>query len=135
MYGVPSVPTIEMEDAQKPPVQPVPASGEGDTVKLNDQALHGKGKKGEKGEKGEKGDGKISQEELEDAVEEIQGRFDAMGSSFNFGLHEHLESKSIVAQLRDRNTGEILKQFPSEEVLKLRAKLKDLVGLLFDEKV
>ena len=58
-----------------------------------------------------------------------------MGSSFRFGLHEDRETEVIVGQLRDKSTGEIVRQFPSEEVLKLREKLQDLVGLIFDEKV
>ena len=128
-YGVPATPSVELEDAQKAPVQPVPEASEGVSVKLDDRALRGKGEKGEQDKKD------ISQEEIEEAVEEIQDRFDSMGSSFKFGLYEHLETESIVGQLRDKDTGEVIKQFPSEEILKLRAKLQDLVGLLFDEKV
>ena len=126
-YGVPGIPAVEFEDGQKPAVQPVPENSEGTTVKLNDQALHSK-------DAGKEQEG-LSREDIQEAVEEIQGRFEAMGSSFRFGLHEHLETKSIVGQLRDKKTGEVIKQFPSEEVLKLREKLQDLVGLLFDEKV
>ena len=125
------VPTnVELEDANRPQVQPVPQGGATDTVKLNDQTLHGRTPKEEV-----KGQGKLSQKELEDAVREIQQRFQAMGSNFKFGLYSDLETKSIVAQLRDKKTDEIIKQFPAEEVLKLREKLQDLVGLLFDEKV
>ena len=126
-YGVPAVPVVEMEDAQKPAIQPVPESSEGTDVKMNDQALHGKTSR--------ETEGKISRSDIEEAVDEIQQRFETMGSSFRFGLHEHLKTKSIVGQLRDKSTGEVIKQFPSEEVLKLREKLQDLVGLLFDEKV
>jgi flagellar protein FlaG len=79
--------------------------------------------------------GKLSQKDLEDAVKEIQQRFASMGSNFTFGLYQDSETKSIVVQLRDKKTNEIVKQFPPEEVLKLREKLQDLIGLLFDEKV
>ena len=119
---------VELEDATRPQVQPVPQGGETDTVKLNDQTLHGRTPK-------EEANGRMTQNELEDAVREIQQRFQAMGSNFKFGLYSDLETKSIVAQLRDKKTDEVIKQFPAEEVLKLRAKLQDLVGLLFDEKV
>ncbi len=129
-YGSPVVSNVEMEDVQKPSVQPVPQNTEGTSAKLNDQALHGK-----KAGKEERQDGELTREDIEEAVEEIQGRFEAMGSSFRFGLHEHLETKSIVGQLRDKSTGEVVRQFPSEEVLKLREKLQDLIGLLFDEKI
>ncbi|MBU0909806.1 MAG: flagellar protein FlaG [Proteobacteria bacterium] len=125
------VPTnVEREDAVKPPVQPVPASSESDTVKLNNQTRQDKSAKEDLTSQG-----KLSQKELEDAVKEIHQRFQSMGSSFKFGLYEHQETHSIVAQLRDKKTDEVVKQFPSDEVLKLREKLQDLVGLLFDEKV
>lgn len=130
-YGVPAVSTVEMEDAQKPAVQPVPKSSDGATVSLNDQALHGK--KATKEEQEKKGE--LTREDIAEAIKEIQGRFEAMGSSFRFGLHEDRETESIVGQLRDKSTGEVVRQFPSEEVLKLREKLQDLIGLLFDEKV
>lgn len=130
-YGVPAVSTVEIEDAQKPSVQPVPKSSEGTTLNLNEQALHGK--KATKEEQGKKEE--LSREDIEEAVEEIQGRFETMGSSFKFGLYEHLETESIVGQLRDKSTGEVVRQFPAEEVLQLRAKLQDLIGLIFDEKV
>ena len=41
-YGTPAVSTVEMEDVQKPSVQPVSKSSDGATVNLNDQALHGR---------------------------------------------------------------------------------------------
>ncbi|MBU4263863.1 MAG: flagellar protein FlaG [Proteobacteria bacterium] len=121
---------VELEDAAKPPVQPVPASSENDTVKLNNQTRQDKSAKEDASSQG-----KLSQKELEDAVKEIHQRFQSMGSNFKFGLYEHQETKSIVAQLRDKKTDEVVKQFPSEEVLKLREKLQDLIGMLFDEKV
>ena len=130
------VPTnVEIEDAVKPPVQPVPVSSESDTVKLNNQTLHGKSTKEESSSQGKLSQGKLSQKDLEDAVKEIQQRFASIGSNFKFGLYTHRETKSIVAQLRDKQTDEIIKQFPPEEVLNLREKLQDLIGLLFDEKV
>jgi len=132
-YGSPVVSTVEMEDVQKPSVQPVPENTGGTSAKLNDQVLHGKG--AQVGKEGKEEKGELSREDIEEAVEEIQKRFEAMGSSFRFGLHEHLETRSIVGQLRDKSTGEVVKQFPSEEVLKLREKLQDLIGLLFDEKI
>ncbi|MFH1216584.1 MAG: flagellar protein FlaG [Pseudomonadota bacterium] len=129
VYGLPAVSTVEMEDATKPPVMPVPESSNGDTVKLNDQALHGKAGKEAKKQK------EMTEEDLKEAVQDINKRLDSIGSTFRFGLYNHLETKSIVSQLRDKRTNEVIKQFPSEEVLKLKEKLQDLIGILFDEKV
>ncbi len=121
--------TMESEQVDKPVIQPVPASSDAVTVNLNDQALH----RGNTGK--EKLNEEISREEIEEAVEEIQERFETMGSHFKFGLFRHQESSSIVARLQDQKSGELIKQFPSEEVLKLREQLEGLIGILFDKKV
>ncbi|MBI5559003.1 MAG: flagellar protein FlaG [Deltaproteobacteria bacterium] len=130
VYGAPPVSAVELEDAQKPSVPPVQEGSEAVTVKLNDRALHGKGEKEEQQKKGE-----LTKEDIEEAVKDIDKRLASMGSAFRFGYFSHLETKSIVGQLRDKKTDKVIKQFPSEEVLKLREKLQDLIGLLFDEKV
>lgn len=134
-YGVPAAPTAELEAPQKPSITPVPESSEGVTVNLNEQALRNKKQQAKQNGKEEKSQNEQNRENLEEAVKEIQERFETMGSAFRFGLHKDLDSESIVGQLRDKDTDEIIKQFPSEEILKLRAKLQDLIGLLFDEKV
>ena len=43
-------------------------------------------------------------------------------------------SKRIVAQITDE-TNEVIKQIPSEEMLKIVTKIRQLYGLLFDRKV
>ena len=121
--------TMEHEQADRPVIQPVPESSEAITVDLNDQALHGRNSEKEQR------NGELSREEIEEAVKEIQERFETMGSHFKFGLYRHQESSSIVARLQDRQSGDLIKQFPSDEVLELREKLEDLIGILFDKKV
>jgi flagellar protein FlaG len=126
-YGVPVTSTVELEDATKPAVQPVQESTDGVSVKLNDQTQHSDTAQKEKS--------LMSSGEMEDAAKDIQQRFEAIGSSFRFGLFMDQKSETIVGQLRDKKTDEVVKQFPPEEVIKLRVQLKDLIGLIFDEKV
>jgi len=127
---------VEREDAVKPSVQPVFESSEGVTVKLKNKTQQRMASDDEsESEEKQAHEDQPSLKELRDAVEEIQERFQSMGSSFKFGLHRDNNSERIVAQLRDKKTDEVIKQFPSDEVLKLREKLKDLLGLIFDEKV
>ncbi len=128
-YGVPVTSTVELEDATKPAVKPVPESTDGVSVKLNDQTQtqHRDAAQEEKS--------LMSSGEMEDAAKDIQQRFEAIGSSFRFGLFMDQKSETIVGQLRDKKTDEVVKQFPPEEVIKLRVQLKDLIGLIFDEKV
>jgi len=126
--GVPVTPSpVEIEDANKPRVTPVPENSAGAEVKLSDRALHGQEERTAKEQQEQ------ARQDIEKAAKEIQDRFEAMGSSFRFGLYNDRKTDTIVGQLKDKDTGEVVKQFPSEEVLKLRAKLKELVGLLFDD--
>ncbi len=119
--GQPVVSVVEMEDKAKPQVSPVKKSGDSAQGSLDDQALHGREAQ------------KLSSEDLSTLAEEIQGRFDAMGAKLGFSVHEGTED--IVMEVTERESGELIRQIPSEEILALREKLNELVGLLFDKKV
>jgi flagellar protein FlaG len=122
-----SVPVVEQEDRVKPQIQPVvKADTDSGKVKLNDQALHGRGK--------EEQAKKMSREEIEKVMAVVQERLDAIGSNLKLGLREYEETNDIVVQVKDRKSDEVVKQFPSEELLKLQAKLNDLIGVLLDKK-
>jgi uncharacterized FlaG/YvyC family protein len=143
-YAVPLASTVEMEDAHKPPVQPVPEDGETDTVDLDDKALHGKKQGGGNKEKGEReeledleDDNKqdvFSREELEKAVEEIQKHFQSIASAFTIVLYmdDHSEYR---AELKNMKTNEVIRQITAGEIIRLRKKILDMTGLLFDKKV
>ena len=120
-----AVPVVEQEDRVKPQVQPVKEGTDSGKVALNDQALHGRGK--------EKQAKAMSREEIEKVMAVVQQRLDAIGSNLKLGLREYEETNDIVVQVKDRNSDELVKQFPSEELLKLQAKLNDLIGVLLDE--
>ena len=123
-YAAPAVSSVEIEDAKKPQVTPVVDAKEGVSTRLDDEALHGKQKPGAE---------ELSPEDMEEAIAEMQSRMDSMGSKLKFGLHQHEKTEGIVIQITDKTNGDLIKQFPSEEVLQLQEKLNDLVGLLFDK--
>jgi len=121
-----SVPVVEQEDRAKPQIQPVKkAETDAGKVNLDDQALHGRGK--------EQQVKKMSREEIEKVMEAVQQRLDEIGGNLTLGLKEYEETHDIVVQVKDKKSDKVVKQFPSEELLKLQAKLNDLVGLLLDE--
>ncbi len=128
-YGVtPAVSSVEIADDQKSQIEPVAKTTDSVSVRLDNEALHGKQKSGTEGQS-------FLQEDLEDAIDEIQTRMDSIGSKLNFGLHQHEKDGGIVVQITDKANGELIKQFPSEEVLQLQEKLNDLIGLLFDKQI
>lgn len=120
--GVTTVmPAVVREDRVKPRVAPVQGSTDSTGAALGDKELHSKAQ------------GKpVDAKEVAKAVEEMQRRLDALGNTkLNFRVVENPEE--LVVQVTDRTSGELVRQFPSEEALKLRVKLQELTGLLFDE--
>ena len=120
---------VEIEDANKPAVEPVQPSMDTGATKLDNRARPGE----EAGSA--KSDNQLDREEMEKVIDEVQKRMDAIGSKLRFGLHEHQDVPELVVQITDKDSGELVKQFPAEEVIQIRAKLNDLIGLLFDKQV
>lgn len=120
-----AVPVVEKEDRTRSQVQPVKGDTDSGKVALNDQALHGRGKEGQAK--------KMSSEDLEKVMAEVQKRLDSIGGNLRLGLQQYRETNDIVVQVRDKNSDKVVKQFPSEELLKLQEKLNDLIGVLLDE--
>ncbi len=71
----------------------------------------------------------LSNADLEAIVEEIQSNLDFMNTKIAFKVDK--KSEEMVVEVMDKETGEVLKQIPPEEILKIRAAFKDLVrGML-----
>ena len=126
--GVPVTPSpVELEDATKPQVPPVPENSSATEVELSNRALH------DNEERTAKEQQEQARKDIEKAAKEIDDRFQALGTSFSFGLYNDRKADTIVGQLKDKETGKVVKQIPSEEVLKLREKIKELAGIIFED--
>ena len=80
------------------------------------------------------------EQNLHEAMQVLQTYFDVNNTKLNFSMHE--TSDRMVVKIIDPSSGEILKELPSEAVLKMAAnieKFQDNIskssGLLFDEMV
>lgn len=116
--SMPVAPAIVRQDKQKVAVTPVASSTEAEGSALDKKALSR--------------EGKLSQEQAVKYVQEVQARFDKMGTNLQFSIDN--SSEDVVVRITDKKSGELIRQFPSEEILQLRTKLNDLVGMLFDGK-
>ena len=127
-YGVPVVPTVSVEDRVKPQVVPVRDSSDSGKTALDEKALHGNTAAAQKKQKA------LSEEEMGRLAKEIQDRLDSIGGNLTLGLGTDDKTESIVARITEKQTGEVVRQIPSEDLLELKSKLEDLVGMLFDKK-
>jgi len=59
---------------------------------------------------------------------------DDLQTSLGFSIREEL-NHLVVIDIKDRETNEVIKQIPSEELLALKEKMDEFTGLLFDQSV
>ncbi len=118
-YGVVTpVAAVEQADKEQSSVAPVESSGDSSKGALDERALHRPPE-----------EEKLSKEEMVENLKAIQQKLNKMGTRLGLDFEETAEV--VVAQITDRDSGELIKQIPSEEVLALREKIEDLVGILF----
>nr|WP_319492662.1 flagellar protein FlaG [uncultured Desulfobacter sp.] len=75
----------------------------------------------------------MSTEEVKDVVESFQEMSETIQTKLSFSVVE--ENNKIVVKIFDKESEELIRQFPSEEMLSLQDKMSDLAGFLFDQKV
>jgi flagellar protein FlaG len=74
-----------------------------------------------------------SHEEVEVALTEVNAFVQSMQRNLSFTIDEQLGQEIIL--VTDTETQEVIRQIPSEELVVLRKKMDDVVGILFDTKV
>ena len=75
----------------------------------------------------------LSVEQLEKVAQQLQDFVGEMNRGLEFTVDK--DSGRDVIKVIDKNSGELVKQYPSEEVLTLVAKLSEMVGSFVDTSV
>ena len=88
--------------------------------------IEGKGDSTSQNEENEQ----AASEQLKQAVSQANKRMQS--SEMQFGIHEG--TKRITLKIIDKDTKEIIKEFPPEKNLDMIAKVWELAGILVDEK-
>ena len=71
-------------------------------------------------------DVKAAAERLQQVIEVATGR------SLDFTVNDRF--KELVVVISDRRSGETIKEIPSKDLMKLRERINDLIGMFIDEK-
>ena len=75
----------------------------------------------------------LTTEELKKVAQQLQDFVSEMNKGLEFSVHE--DSGRDVIKVIDKNSGDLVKQYPSEEVLDIVSKLAEATGSLVDYKV
>ena len=75
----------------------------------------------------------ISSEQMKLVAQQLQDFVGEMNKGLEFSVDQ--DSGRDVIKVIDRKSGDLIKQYPTEEVLDMVAKLSDATGSLFNEKI
>jgi flagellar protein FlaG len=76
----------------------------------------------------------LSADETKQITEDLNDYMSDLQTNLRFSMYEKLDHQ-VVVEIKNRQTDELIKQIPSEEILELRVKMEELTGMLLDEKI
>lgn len=71
-------------------------------------------------------------EQLKKMLEEMNKKINNSNEVAMFGIHE--ETNRVMIKIMDKDTKEVIKEFPPEKTLDMIAKLWEMAGILVDER-
>lgn len=75
--------------------------------------------------------GTTSQEDVAIRIKEIMREYRGKATALQFDVDD--SSQTIIVRVVNRTTGEVIRQIPPEDLLRLSQRLEDLQGVLFDQ--
>lgn len=75
----------------------------------------------------------IAKEELESRVDQLNKAMEVFNRKFRFEVHE--ETKRVIVQVLNSETGEVVSEIPPKKVLDMVANMEKAFGLIIDERV
>jgi len=71
--------------------------------------------------------------EVQETVSKLQNITNVMGRKISFNINEELGE--VVVKVIDPSTDKVIKEIPSAEIQQLQLRIKQTLGLLFDETI
>lgn len=71
-------------------------------------------------------------EKIEKILKNVNEKFKVINKEFSYELHD--KTNRFIVKIKDSQTGDLIKEIPSEQSLDLFASMLEMVGLLVDKK-
>lgn len=75
----------------------------------------------------------FNQEEINNALDKLNSTLETYNQDLRFKYYE--EAERMMVQVIDIPTNEVIKEIPPEEILKMVARIKRMVGMIIDETI
>ncbi len=79
-------------------------------------------------------DSTLGAQEVKELAEALNEYMDDLQTNLGFSIREDLENQ-VVVEIKNRDTDELIRQIPSEELLTIMENMKELNGIIFDQSV
>lgn len=76
---------------------------------------------------------RVEAADVENAVSDLNAAFKYVNERLEFSVHE--ETNRIMVKVYDKDTDEVLREIPPEQILDMVAEMQKFVGLFVDKKV
>ena len=73
----------------------------------------------------------VTREEVEQATEDLNRMLEHINQRLSFKVHEG--SERMIVYVIDKETNEVVRELPPEKFLDTIAKIREFIGILFDE--
>lgn len=69
---------------------------------------------------------------LSQTVKELNAQMELLDTNISFGFND--EINLMYVNVMEKSSGETIRKIPTEEAMQLSAKMKEIVGMIFDKK-
>ncbi|WP_457595827.1 flagellar protein FlaG [Hydrogenimonas sp.] len=115
-----------------PPAQQQGVTGAHQSVSQTQKAPPQKQAQEQMQQSAQKADEKKFKEELQEVVDKLNKEMDPLKTSIRFGFDD--QADELYVSVIDTSNNQEIRKIPSEEALRLAAKMRELVGMIFDKK-
>lgn len=74
----------------------------------------------------------VNNEQIRQMVEQMQKHLDCMNVSLQYDFYGEHDEK-VAVKVINKETGEVVREIPSKEMQALQAKMRELVGMIFND--
>jgi len=79
----------------------------------------------------------VNPEKIKESVQDAVDYFEKIAKENQFNLKFSVDDRSntVIVQVIEKGSGKLIRQIPSEEILKLRQRISDLLGMIYDKEI
>lgn len=75
----------------------------------------------------------VNKEDIAKVADQLKSKIESTNKSLKFFIHD--ATGQMAVKIINKDTNEVIKEIPAKELLDLKAKIDDMVGLLIDKEI